>query len=115
MKPRAFVLCAATLALSACSVWPVDQDPKGMAYRRNADTVIEALQTYRKARGAFPTALSELTPSYIAALPDEPTLAYYPLSGALEYHYIPSWPQIRPVWCNSVGDTTEWKCQEHVL
>lgn len=86
-----------------------------MDYRRNANTVIEALQNYRKAHNTFPNALSELTPTYIAALPDEPDLTYHSSSGSLEYRYTPSWPQLRPVVCESVGDTTEWKCQEHIL
>lgn len=115
MKIRVLVLSAAAIVLAACSVWPVDQDPKGMDYRRNANFVIEALQNYHKAHGAFPSALSELTPTYIAALPDEPDLTYHPISGGLEYHYVPSWPQLRPVWCMSVGNTTDWKCQEHIL
>jgi hypothetical protein len=115
MTKRVLVLCAAALALAACSVWPVDQDPKGMDYRRSANFVIGALQNYQKAHGAFPGALSELMPTYIAALPDEPDLTYRASNGSLEYRYVPSWPQLRPVWCTSVGNTTEWKCQEHIL
>jgi hypothetical protein len=115
MKLRVLVLSAAAIVLSACSVWPVNQDLKGMDYRRNANTVIEALQSYHQSHGSFPAALSELSPTYIATLPEEPDLMYHAASGALEYHYVPSWPQLRPVWCVSVGDTTEWKCQEHIL
>ena len=115
MKKRIFVLSTAALALTACSVWPVNQDPKGMDFRRNANFVIEALQSYHEAHGAFPSALNELAPAYIAALPVEPELVYHPINGAVEYRYVPSWPQLRPVWCTSVGNTTEWKCQEHML
>jgi hypothetical protein len=115
MSIRALILSMAALVLAACSVWPVDQDPKGMDYRRNADTVIEALQNYHKDHGAFPATLNALLPTYLAALPAEPELTYHSISGAVDYHYIPSWPQLRPVWCASVGNTTEWKCQEHIL
>jgi hypothetical protein len=48
-------------------------------------------------------------------LPDTPTLRYAPADGSLSFSYIPTWPQLRPVWCNSVGDTTNWRCEEHVL
>jgi hypothetical protein len=115
MTMRALAFCAAALALTACSVWPVDQDPKGMDYRRNANFVIEALQTYHNAHGAFPGALSELAPAYIAALPDEPELTYHAADGSVAYRYVPSWPQLRPVWCSSVGNTTNWRCEEHIL
>jgi hypothetical protein len=115
MKFRVPALCAAALVLAACSVWPVNQDPKGMDYRRNADSVIDALQNYHKARGSFPNALSEMVPTYVATLPGEPELIYHATDGSVEYHYTPSWPQLRPVWCASVGNTTEWKCQEHIL
>lgn len=115
MKFRILVLCTAALALTACSVWPVNQDPKGMDYRRNADSVIDALQDYHKAHGNFPAALSELVPTYMAAIPSEPELAYHSTDGSVEYRYTPSWPQLRPVWCSSVGNTTEWNCKEHIL
>jgi hypothetical protein len=115
MKMRMFVLLAAAAVLAGCSVWPVDQDPKGMDYRRDANRVIGALQSYHLAHGNFPSTLGELTPAYMAALPDGPELAYHSSDGSLEYHFVPSWPQLRPVWCASVGNSTEWKCQEHIL
>jgi hypothetical protein len=114
MKARALLLLA-MIGLTGCSVWPVDQDPKGMDYRRDADQVIGALQSYHHAHGNFPAALDALTPIYIAALPDEPQLTYHSSDGSLEYHFIPSFPQLRPVWCSSVGNTTEWKCAERIL
>jgi len=86
-----------------------------MDYRRSANRVMEALQAYRRDHGAFPSSLSALTPSYIPALPDEPQLTYHAYDGSLSYRYIPSWPQLRPVWCASVGDTTDWRCQEHLI
>jgi hypothetical protein len=115
---KSFVRClsiAALIALCACSVWPTDQDPAGMNYRRDADRVLGALQAYHSAKGMFPSSLNELLPGYIAALPDEPPLKYNPAMGSLSYRYTPSWPQLRPVWCQSVGDSTEWRCQEHIL
>lgn len=112
---RALLLSiAAGLVLSACSVWPVNQDPRGMNYRRDANSVIMALQAYRKDKGMYPAELGALVPGYIAALPDEP-LTYNPADGSLSFHYIPSWPQLRPVWCNSVGNTTDWRCAEHLI
>lgn len=110
------LLALALLGFAGCSVWPVDQDPKGMNYRRNADRVLDAIQAYQKDHGgAFPRSLSELTPKYIPSLPDEPHLDYHPYDGSVVYHYIPSWPQLRPVWCQSVGSTTEWRCREHLV
>ena len=86
-----------------------------MGYRRDADRVIEALQNYRRDKGAFPPALAALTPSYLPAIPETPRLDYHAYDGSLAYRYTPSWPQLRPVWCQSVGDTTEWRCKEHLL
>jgi hypothetical protein len=111
---RIVLASVAAAMLSGCSVWPVDNDPKGMTYRRDADRVIAALQSYHHDKGAFPASLNGLVPGYIAALPDAPELKYEPFDGVLSYRYTPSWPQLRPVWCKSVGDTTEWRCQEHI-
>ena len=108
------VTIAALVVLGGCTVWPVDQDPKGMGYRRSADGVVEALQNYRRDKGAFPPTLAALTPAYLPTVPDEPRLDYHGADGSLAYHYTPSWPQLRPVWCASVADTTEWRCQEHI-
>jgi hypothetical protein len=106
----------ALLALAGCQVWPVDQDPKGMSYRRDANRVLNAIQDYQHEHGgAFPPSLATLAPRYIPALPDEPKLDYHPYDGSVVYHYIPSWPQLRPVWCQSVGSSTEWRCREHVV
>ena len=49
------------------------------------------------------------------AIPDDPHLDYHPYDGSVLYHYIPQWPQLRPVWCQSVGATTEWRCKEKVI
>lgn len=114
MKLRVACL-ALTVLVAGCSVWPVDQDPNGMEYRRNANAVIDALQAYHRAHGAFPAQLADLAPTYLAGLPDEPVLTYHPASGSVEYRFIPSFPQLRPVRCTSVGDTTEWRCAEHIL
>jgi len=100
--------------LSGCSVWPVDNDPKGMSYRQDADRVIQALQSYHHDKGAFPGSLNRLVPSYLSALPSGPDLRYSAYDGSLSYRYTPSWPQLRPVWCRSVGNTTEWRCAEHI-
>lgn len=105
----------ACVFLSACSVWPVNQDPAGMNYRRDANRVIMALQDYRRANGVFPSGLGRLVPGYLQSLPDSPRLQYNPSDGSLAFHYIPSWPQLRPVWCNSVGNTTNWRCAEHLI
>ena len=48
-------------------------------------------------------------------LPDVPQLRYYPATGALSYRYIPPFPQLRWTWCNSVGNSTNWNCKEHML
>jgi hypothetical protein len=35
--------------------------------------------------------------------------------GALSFRYTPSWPQLRPVWCSSTENSTNWHCEEHLL
>ncbi len=114
MKKFALPLFAAVL-LAGCSVWPVNQDPQGMEHRRDLNAVLLALQNYHRDHAAFPAALADLAPNYIAALPNAPYLTYHAADGSLEYHYTPSWPQLRPVWCASVGNSTEWRCEEHIL
>jgi hypothetical protein len=96
-------------------VYPVAQDPDGMALRRNANQVLLALQSWHRDKGNFPGQLSELVPAYLPELPNAPTLRYRAADGSLSFRYIPTWPQLRPVWCSSVGDTTNWRCEEHVL
>jgi hypothetical protein len=112
---RIFVTLLASACLAACSVYPVNQDPDGMIYRREANQVLFALQAYHHDRNAFPASLGALVPQYLPSLPDSPELQYTALDGSLAYHYIPTWPQLRPVRCNSVGDTTNWHCEEHLL
>jgi len=87
-----------------------------MNYRRDANRVVEAIQAYQKDHaGAYPRSLAELAPKYITALPEDPKLDYHAYDGSVLYHYIPSWPQLRPVFCQSVGATTEWRCQEKLV
>lgn len=106
-------LAAAGAMLAGCSVWAVNQDPDGIAFRQDANHLIWALQDYRKAKGNFPARLNALAPGYIAALPEVPGLRYDPRVGGLSYRYIPTWPQLRWTLCQSVGNTTEWRCEEH--
>jgi hypothetical protein len=112
---RRLAILAAVTLLSACTIWPVDQDPYGMGLRRNANATIMALQAYHKDNGAFPADLAALTPKYLPSLPDVPGLHYEYADGSLSYRYTPSWPQLRPVWCASVGNNTDWKCEEHLI
>lgn len=114
MRAIIAVIFASTFAAS-CSVYPVAQDPDGMALRRSANEVLMAVQDYRRDKGRFPPALAELVPTYIPRLPDAPPLHYRAGDGSLSYRYIPTWPQLRPVWCSSVGDSTDWRCEEHLL
>jgi len=114
MRAIVVLILASTFA-AACSVYPVAQDPDGMALRRNANEVLMALQTYHRDKGRFPPALAELVPSYIPNLPDTPPLHYRATDGSLFFRYVPTWPQLRPVWCSSVGDSTDWRCEEHLL
>ena len=87
-----------------------------MNYRRDANRVVDATQAWQHDHGgAFPRSLAVLSPQYIRALPDEPRLDYHPYDGTVLYHYTPSWPQLRPVWCQSVGATTEWRCVERTV
>ncbi len=101
--------------LSGCSVWDVNQDPAGMSYRRDANQIMMALQSYRHDKGEFPVTLGMLTPAYLPALPEVPDIRYEPRDGSLRYAYIPSWPQLRPVRCVSEGNTTVWRCAEHLM
>ena len=112
---RTVMVALACAVLCACAVWPVNQDPAGMNYRRDANRVIMALQDYRHDKGSFPRDLGGLVPNYLAGVPESPRLQYNPQDGSLAFHYIPSWPQLRPVWCNSVGNTTNWRCAEHLI
>lgn len=114
MRAR-FLAVAAAMFLAGCSIYPVAQDPDGLELRRNANQVLMALQSWHRDRGNYPANLSELVPSYLPALPDSPALRYQQADGSLSFHYIPTWPQLRPVWCSSVGDTTNWRCEEHTL
>jgi hypothetical protein len=112
---RLFLLSLALVALSACSVWPVGQDPYGMNLRREANRVLMAEQAYQHDYRAFPASLDMLVPKYLASVPELPRMRYSPSDGSIAYRYTPSWPQLRPVWCNSVGDATDWECAEHLL
>jgi hypothetical protein len=116
MRARAaLVVAAAGFVISACSVYPVAQDPDGLTLRRDANRVMMALEDWHRDRGTFPQNLHELVPRYLPALPDAPPLKYRSADGSLSFRYIPSWPQLRPVWCSSVGDTTNWVCSEHLV
>jgi hypothetical protein len=110
-----FAVVLACGLLGACSVWPVNQDPDGMAYRRSGNEIILALQTYRAQKGAFPGSLDALAPGYLPAVPTTPVFQYNAHDGSLAYHYTPTWPQLRPVRCASVGNTTNWRCSEHLI
>lgn len=83
-----------------------------MEQRREANAVMEAVQSYDHATGRFPGNLNALVPTYLAALPERSELQYDPSDGSLSYHYRGSWPQIQLVNCRSEGDTTIWKCSE---
>jgi hypothetical protein len=112
---RRIPILLALMLLSACTVWPVGEDPYGMQVRRNANEVIMALQAYHHDTGAFPVTLQGLVPKYLPAVPDEPVLQYDKDVGALSFRYTPSWPQLRPVWCSSIENSTNWHCDEHLL
>ena len=58
MRSRLVFAAAAAAMLAACSVYPVAQDPDGLALRRNANTVLIALQSWHRDKGSFPTHLS---------------------------------------------------------
>ncbi len=110
-----YAAIACFLMLGGCAVWPTGQDPYGMEQRREANVVMNAVQTYDHATGHFPQNLNALVPTYLAALPGRPELLYDPRDGSLAYTYHGSWPQIEPVHCRSEGDTTIWKCNEAKL
>jgi len=113
---RGFIAVVLTSGiLAACSVWPVNQDPDGMDYRREGNEILMALQSYRAQKGAFPTDLAALVPGYLPELPGRPKFEYNAQDGSLAYRYTPTWPQLRPVVCNSVGNTTNWRCAEHLI
>lgn len=111
----ALALAVLGSAIAGCSVYPVAQDPDGLNLRREANRVMMALEDWHRDRGNFPRDLHDLVPRYLPELPDTPRLQYRPSDGSLAFRYIPSWPQLRPVWCSSVGDTTNWVCTEHLL
>lgn len=112
---RRLTIVLALIAVSACTVWPVGEDPYGLDVRRNANATIMALQAYHREMGAFPSSLQALVPKYLPSLPEIPRVQYDRDVGAISFRYTPSWPQLRPVWCSSVGNTTNWNCDEHLL
>ncbi|HEX3667313.1 MAG TPA: hypothetical protein VHU23_18975 [Rhizomicrobium sp.] len=112
MAIAALGVCA---TLSACAVYPIGQDADGLDMRRDANRVMMALEDWHRTKGAFPRTLDELVPRYLPALPKEPVLHYRATDGSLAFRYVPSWPQLRPVWCSSVGNSTNWVCSEHLL
>ncbi len=115
MMKRALLIAATAALLSACSVWPVNQDPDGIQYRQNANHIIWALQKYRDQHGSFPASLDQLVPGYMSSLTEVPALTYHAGDGSLSYRYIPTWPQLRWTWCDSVGNSTNWRCAEHLI
>jgi len=112
---RRLLIIAALALLSACTVWPIGEDPYGQEVRRNANEVVMALQAYHRDAGTFPATLQGLVPKYLPELPNEPRLQYDRDIGSLAFRYTPSWPQLRPVWCSTAGNTTDWHCNEHLL
>ena len=96
--------------LCGCSVWPHGQDPTSLEYRRAANQVMAAIQKYDRDKGAYPQNLGALTPTYLAALPEEPELRYEPADGSMSFDYRESWPQLHHVTCHSRGATTDWRC-----
>lgn len=74
-----------------------------------------ALQAWHHDKGGYPGQLTQLVPTYLPGLPETPVLRYRASDGSLSFRYIPTWPQLRPVWCSSIGDTTNWRCQEHMI
>jgi hypothetical protein len=105
----------ASLELAACAVYPVGQDADGLNLRRGANRVMLAIEAWHHDKRTYPQTLGELVPQYLPAIPDEPRLQYQSANGSLRFRYVPTWPQLRPVWCASVGDTTNWVCAEHLL
>ena len=103
------------LAVSACAVYPIGQDADGLQLRRGANRVMMAIEDWHREKGTFPQNLGELVPQFLPAIPREPRLRYHPADGSLAFRYVPTWPQLRPVWCSSVGATTNWVCSEHLL
>lgn len=103
------------LGLAACAVYPIGQDADGLELRRGANRVMMAIEDWHREKGTFPQGLGELVPQYLPAIPKRPRLQYHPADGSLAFRYVPTWPQLRPVWCSSVGATTNWVCAEHPL
>lgn len=114
-RSRVAMWAALVPLLAGCSVWPVNQDPAGITWRQNANHILFALQRYHGRTGQFPATLRALVPGYLPSLPEVPRLTYDSATGSLAYHYIPSFPQLRWTWCESIGDSTNWRCAEHLL
>ena len=113
---RGVAACVALLpVLTGCAIWPVNQDPDGIRWRQHANQILFAVQDYHTRTGTYPRELSALVPGYLRTLPKVPRLSYDARNGSLAYHYIPSFPQLRWTWCQSIGDTTNWRCAEHLL
>jgi hypothetical protein len=115
MSLRNAVVLLVFAAVAACAVYPLGQDADGLNLRRDANRVMMAIEQWKRDKRSFPQTLGELVPRYLPSLPDAPKLVYRPRDGSLSFRYVPTWPQLRPVWCSSVGDTTNWVCAEHLL
>ena len=111
----AFVIPLACAALAACAVYPVGQDADGLNLRRDANRVMMAIEQWNHDKRSFPGTLTDLVPHYLVSLPEAPRLVYHARDGSLSFRYVPTWPQLRPVWCSSIGATTNWVCAEHLF
>jgi hypothetical protein len=90
MKTIRIAFVCLVAMLQACATWAPGKDPAGRALIAEANTVLVALQAYQAQNGKLPESLTELTPKYIAKLPEKPEIWYAPKTGMLTFHYSPT-------------------------
>jgi hypothetical protein len=108
---RAFV-CALTLSLGGCAIWPIGDDPHGIDLKRKVEPVFVALEAYERDFGALPVTLEALVPKYIPSR--EPVATYSFQHRSLTITYTPTWPSPGQVSCVRQVKTSSWNCHAYV-
>jgi hypothetical protein len=108
-----FVL-ASVGALSACSIWPLGEDPRGRERLNAVEPIVDALVRHERETGTLPTTLNQLVPNYLAAGQLGSGVNYSQLHRSLEVTYTPTWPAIGRVSCSRTIGDAKWHCLGYV-
>jgi hypothetical protein len=100
----------AAILLSACALWPVGEDPRGLKYKTAANAVLVALTAFYRENGVLPRELAELAPRHIASIPTEPSLFLDAQRQLLVFDYSATWPSLGKVSCAAAVGASNWTC-----